>query len=1159
MDKTTKGNVCTAVSKDTCGAGVQGTGGNGQFSDPAFVAVDDSTGESAGEVYVGDTGTNTVYRFTAAGVYVSANTGLATELGSFGPLAGITVDSSGDLWVFDEDAVMSEFAPEGTFLQSWSAPEGAAPIGIAVDAGGDLYLGTAFRQIEELTSTGERVGLLTPEVNVGDPLTPTGLAIDPANSALYVDRTTSIVRLGSSDTFGSSQLTGGEGLAVGAAGVLYAADATANQVDEFTIALEASTAAASPVAATTATFNGSVNPEGSVVSDCHFEYGTSTEYGQSVPCEESVGSGTSAVAVHAAVTGLANDTTYHYRLVATNTRATVQGEDQELLTLALPAVAATPVTNLTETSADLNATVNPLGLPVSLCEFEYGTSVSYGHVAPCAQSEAQIGSGSSPIPVSAALTGLHEGTTYHWRLLATNANGQSTSTDQTFIYTTAAGGLPDNREYELVTPARKNGALIGATVGGIATSVAENGQRLIAPSLQCFESAQSCIPDREEEGPAFEFARTASGWVTHALTPSAKSAEGITPWSDNANTGMLLYSANTPPQTADELYTLQAGITPHDIGPTAETATFQSLHVFRATSDYTTIVYEGAQPLWAFDETEPDGASLYEYSGAHAGEPSLVGVSGGAGSTDLISDCGTLSGEAGSAPGRYNSLSGDGRTVYFTAQKCSTGSGVNAGVAVPAQEVYVRIDQAKTELLSTHTTVGCSSSECLNSPPSSAVFEGASTDGTTALFASTQKLADTASEDTTDSAANCSEVTAGAGGCNLYASVCPDHCETPADRELIDVSAGDPKPQVQGVVAMSPDGSHIYFVADGALTAAPNEGGETAEAGNPNLYVFEHAGHGAEQHIKFITRLSPNDNEEYTQGYTADVTPEGRYLVFLSHRALTADDTRPEGPSQVYRYDSQTGTLIRLSQGTGGFNNDGNSGSGNASIVKPSFITVSGPARSDPTMSHDGSYVFFQSPVGLTSGALDDVSSGGSALAQNVYEWHEGNVYLISDGKDASPKSQLTGGTLELIGSDATGANVLFTTYDSLVPQDTDTQRDFYDAHACSPAEPCLPPAPTAVTPCHEEECHNVGATAPAVGVPATATSAGSGNVIQGQAPLAKAKAKPATRAQKLAKALRACRKDRKKSKRVVCEKQARDRYGPPKRAKRARHDGRRK
>jgi Concanavalin A-like lectin/glucanases superfamily len=67
-----------------------------------------------------------------------------------------------------------------------------------------------------------------------------------------------------------------------------------------------------------ATLHGTVTPNGSAVSDCHFEYGTSTAYGSSVPCAESVGGGTTGVPVSASVSGLSPDTAYDFKLVATN-------------------------------------------------------------------------------------------------------------------------------------------------------------------------------------------------------------------------------------------------------------------------------------------------------------------------------------------------------------------------------------------------------------------------------------------------------------------------------------------------------------------------------------------------------------------------------------------------------------------------------------------------------------------------------------------------------------------------------------------------------------------------------------------------------------------------------------------------------------------------
>ena len=110
------------------------------------------------------------------------------------------------------------------------------------------------------------------------------------------------------------------------------------------------------------------------------------------------------------------------------------------------------------------------------------------------------------------------------------------------------------------------------------------------------------------------------------------------------------------------------------------------------------------------------------------------------------------------------------------------------------------------------------------------------------------------------------------------------------------------------------------------------------------------------------------------------MTPDGDFLVFTSHRALTADDTRAEGPEQVYEYDAQTGVLTRVSVGEDGFNNGGNEGVDSASIVGDYIqagVGKSVPVRTDPTMSNDGSFVFFRSPVALTPGALSEAPIDG--------------------------------------------------------------------------------------------------------------------------------------------------------------------------------------
>jgi hypothetical protein len=92
------------------------------------------------------------------------------------------------------------------------------------------------------------------------------------------------------------------------------------------------TGQASNLSSNGATLNGTVNPNGAQVSDCHFDYGTTTNYTSSVPCSQAPGAGTSPVAVSAPMSGLAANTTYDYRVVATGPGGTSNGANQTLTT-----------------------------------------------------------------------------------------------------------------------------------------------------------------------------------------------------------------------------------------------------------------------------------------------------------------------------------------------------------------------------------------------------------------------------------------------------------------------------------------------------------------------------------------------------------------------------------------------------------------------------------------------------------------------------------------------------------------------------------------------------------------------------------------------------------------------------------------------------------
>ena len=91
----------------------------------------------------------------------------------------------------------------------------------------------------------------------------------------------------------------------------------------------------------------------------------------------------------------------------------------------VPEVETLPASDVGATGATLNGAVNPDGAPLTECKFEYGTTASYGQSAPCAESLAEIGSGTAPVAVHAEVEGLGAETEYHFRITAKNANSEA--------------------------------------------------------------------------------------------------------------------------------------------------------------------------------------------------------------------------------------------------------------------------------------------------------------------------------------------------------------------------------------------------------------------------------------------------------------------------------------------------------------------------------------------------------------------------------------------------------------------------------------------------------------------------------------------------------------------------------------------------------------
>jgi hypothetical protein len=1088
---------------------------------PASIAIDNSSDpadSSAGDVYVVDAGSDVIDKFSAGGGY------LGQVVGSFGgEVLGVGVDGSGDLWVSDGSGVISEFASSGGPLLTFNIANFIEP-SFAVDTTGNTYMST-FNGVEKFNAHGEFEGVVDPCNSCQ-----TGIATDFATDDIYADNRTFVTEIDASQhvlgDFGEGQLgSGGEG-GIGISpttGEIYIANAIDKKVYVFSSA-PGPRALLTPVTniqVSSATLHGTVVPN-RAETDYQFEYGTTTEYGQRAPAAPgSAGAGTAPVGVEAELKGLEGSTTYHYRIVATNQNGTFRSADQTFVMAPIPTVVSAVATNISELSATLNAVIDPRGLEGTTYRFEWGESTSYENAAPVPDGAI---ADTGPTEVSQAITGLKPGVV-HWRIVVSSSNGVVTGADHTFIYEVKAPGLPDGRQYEMVSPARKNGALLGDSfiVGGPAT-ISADGSRVITSTLQCFAGSEGCTAIRGRSGTPVSFTRSPSGWLTEPLGESAAEFQAVSYWQYGATEGSVLFSAPNPATREDDFYVRNAEGGVRDIGPlTPPSEGAKGTEVSNTYGDtgMDRVIWVSPQPKWPFDGTT-GRETIYEQV-AGAPHPNLVAVSGGRESTELIDVCGS---RQNGVPG---GLSDDGSTYFMMLVPCSEGgTGANAGVAVPTQEIFARRDGEETVSVSEpEVDPACTSAACRantggehQAQLKGAQFVGASEDGKHAFFTSTQQLTDGATQ---DEAASDSAATGGCGvttgsGCNLYEFECAS-CSKVGDRRLVDVSAGDTSgngPRVRGVVAISADGSHIYFVAQGTLTNTPNQNGQLPRSGRNNLYVYERDSAHSEGSVAFIATYESTDSQEWLPvgNRPANVTPDGRYLVFLSRGHLTPDDTSASGALQVFRFDSDQGELVRISVGEGGYDDNGNRSattpcqpdfcSEDARIAPGGAVEQLSLQRLDPTMSDDGSFVFFQSPVGLTPGALNDSPIGTNThgiplYAENVYEWHDGHVFLISDGHDVSADAGESSvcnvlSSVCLLGTDSTGANVFFSTADGLVPQDTDTELDYYDARVCTTAEPCVSPPGTAAE-CSGEGCHGPASAPPVFGASGSETLAGAGNI----------------------------------------------------------------
>jgi hypothetical protein len=315
-----------------------------------------------------------------------------------------------------------------------------------------------------------------------------------------------------------------------------------------------------------------------------------------------------------------------------------------------------------------------------------------------------------------------------------------------------------------------------------------------------------------------------------------------------------------------------------------------------------------------------------------------------------------------------------------------------------------------------------------------------------------------------------------------------------------------------------------------------------------NLYVVREGGAPV-----FIARLSVNDVDDWdhksgngpeTYGgpavNTSVVSPDGAYFAFPSERSLTGYDNSQAAPGdcegvspetneagtgecrEVYVYDAVTPGLVCASCNRS-----------RAPPVGPSSLGGYGPQPSGfmeyrPRNLLDDGTLFFESSDALVASASDG--------RENVYEFEGGSVRPISDVEG--------GQSSYFMDASADGSDVFFATTNELVPQDTGDSLVVYDARV----EGGFPPAPPSPGCGSGESCKPPPTPASgAFAASGTATFSGPGDVAR----VLGGKTPAQVRAEELARALKACEKDRSKKKRAACTGRARRLYAPRKVARR--------
>ncbi len=858
----------------------------------------------------------------------------------------------------------------------------------------------------------------------------------------------------------------------------------------------------SDVGATTATFHGTVTPpppgpEGEhFATGYHFETSVDGVEWRPFPAEDvEVGDGSGAGSpgncpvenppscdVEQAATGLQPGAEYQVRLVGSTGTAATSSPVAFTTEPAPPSISGMLAEEVGESGARISGLVNPNNEATGY-HFEYGTDTGYGSRLPV-EVEESAGSGGKAVKVSAELTGLQPGTLYHFRLVASNASGETKGPDWEFS-TLDSSGLPDGRGYELVSPADKRpqglvstqfsmeltfqpasdgnsflfpiyNGLLSSTVGGSVSYMARRGAGGWEPTQV---SPPSLLP-RPTPGTALSIGPAQVEYLSPDFScgilesPDPLNAE--VPAADVENGVFNLFRRN-----ADGTYKLISSEVP-DNPNAAFVAPFKENYLLAGASpDCERVYFKTAYHLLA-------GASgLYEWDHGTLRDAGLLPDGTVPNESEMGGQFKTPGGII--AATRLGSVSRDGSRFFFNAIG-------DEGKDKGKHAVFVRKDGGP--------------SVDVSQPASAPVdlgarYETASPDGSHVFFAANYGLAAKSSSGPSEQCPNAEST--GPGGNTSPCDIYDYDVET---GQLTDISAdanpADPKGAVAlGIVAVSDDGSYAYFATKGQLIAG--KGGTYAQnlGGGANVYLY-HAGQ-----LSYVASLGKDDivleTSSATIGnafsnlireesiWTAQATPDGRHLLFTAKANVTGYQSG--GAYELYRYSAQDAKTICVSCRPDGL----------PSLAGGAYIPMPAAPQKElhtaRTISDDGRRVFFTTP--------DVLAPGAAAGNENVYEWEAGQVYLLASLQPIRGAKMLE--------ASPSGDDVFIVGIERLAPQDTDSVADVYDVRAPhSPGEQIGFPVPKAPTPCDPlgEGCQGAAAPQPAPGAgPASQSFSGPGNV----------------------------------------------------------------